>query len=65
LQGRRMAVQYHVRREAGQRRGGGEFGATRKPAPPSKTLFIGNMSYQMSDRDLNGMLCCYAVLDWV
>lgn len=27
----------------------------RDPAPPSKTLFIGNMSYQMSDRDLNDL----------
>jgi nucleolin len=48
FQGRRMAVQYHVRRE---RRSQGE---TNRPNPPSKTLFIGNMSYQMSDKDLNG-----------
>lgn len=50
FQGRRMAVQYHVRREPRNLRG-----PTRDPNPPSKTLFIGNMSYQMSDRDLNGM----------
>lgn len=49
FQGRRMAVQYHVRREPRNLR------ASRDPNPPSKTLFIGNMSYQMSDRDLNGM----------
>ena len=50
FQGRRMAVQYHVKRES--RRGM----QNKEPNPPSKTLFIGNMSYQMSDRDLNGML---------
>ncbi|QIW97177.1 hypothetical protein AMS68_002695 [Peltaster fructicola] len=32
--------------------------------PPSKTLFIGNMSYQMSDRDLNDLFReCKNVLD--
>ena len=51
FQGRRMAVQYHVRREPRSRTQGG---AGRTPTTPSKTLFIGNMSYQMSDRDLNG-----------
>ena len=50
FQGRRMAVQYHVRREPGRNNAG------RSSNKPSKTLFIGNMSYQMSDRDLNGML---------
>lgn len=51
FQGRRMSVQYHRRRDAtvhGNRRD------PRKDTVPSKTLFIGNMSYQMSDRDLNG-----------
>jgi nucleolin len=51
FQGRRMAVQYHKRREASNNRRNLN---TRGPAQPSKTLFIGNMSYQMSDRDLNG-----------
>jgi hypothetical protein len=51
FQGRRMAVQYHVRREPRNRTVGG---TGRTPNTPSKTLFIGNMSYQMSDRDLNG-----------
>lgn len=51
LQGRRMVVQYHVRRDNTR----GKGGVPRQPNPPSKTLFIGNMSYQMSDRDLNGM----------
>ncbi|KAK5174388.1 uncharacterized protein LTR77_001468 [Saxophila tyrrhenica] len=50
-QGRRMAVQYHVRRE----RRPGPSGVARPKNPPSKTLFIGNMSYQMSDRDLNDL----------
>jgi len=51
-QGRRMAVQYHVRRE--RRAGPGPGRSDKASNPPSKTLFIGNMSYQMSDRDLNG-----------
>ena len=68
FQGRRMAVQYHVKREpkrfGGGRDGGreaggavggvGGIGGERRANAPSKTLFIGNMSYQMSDRDLNG-----------
>lgn len=48
LQGRRMSVQYHVRREARNTRA-----PSRSENPPSKTLFIGNMSFQMSDKDLN------------
>jgi len=47
--GRRMAVQYHQRRAV-------NFDASsREKNPPSKTLFIGNMSYEMSDRDLNDL----------
>ncbi|OQO06203.1 hypothetical protein B0A48_08791 [Cryoendolithus antarcticus] len=49
FQGRRMAVQYHARHEKRV------DGKPRSSAPPSKTLFIGNMSYQMSDRDLNDL----------
>ncbi|KAK3059207.1 hypothetical protein LTR09_000773 [Extremus antarcticus] len=52
-QGRRMAVQYHVRRE--RRAGPGPGRSDKASNPPSKTLFIGNMSYQMSDRDLNDL----------
>ncbi|KAK5126951.1 hypothetical protein LTR85_008309 [Meristemomyces frigidus] len=61
FQGRRMAVQYHVRREPRQsdRNAGGGFGdragRSRAENQPTKTLFIGNMSYQMSDRDLNDL----------
>lgn len=51
FQGRRMAVQYHKRRDANNR----NKGAFKESLPPSKTLFIGNMSYQMSDRDLNDL----------
>ena len=47
-----MAVQYHVRREPGA---GRPERANSEPHPPSKTLFIGNMSFQMSDKDLNDL----------
>jgi nucleolin len=54
FQGRRLSVQYHKRRTpAGRER---EDRISQGSAPPSKTLFIGNMSYQMSDKDLNGGL---------
>lgn len=52
FQGRRMAVQYHIRRDRATR----DRAQTPAINAPSKTLFIGNMSYQMSDRDLNGMI---------
>ena len=62
FQGRRMAVQYHIPRErqgfAPRRRQGGPA----PPGQPSKVLFIGNMSYQMSDRDLNGTYRIYHTL---
>lgn len=51
FQGRRMAVQYHIGRERSTR----ERGPVAAKNAPSKTLFIGNMSFQMSDKDLNGM----------
>lgn len=54
FQGRRLAVQYHKRRApGGKERANREFSGSNAP---SKTLFIGNMSYQMSDKDLNGRL---------
>ncbi|KAF2773443.1 RNA-binding domain-containing protein [Teratosphaeria nubilosa] len=52
FQGRRMAVQYHQKREP---RTLNSNETRRTINPPSKTLFIGNMSYQMSDRDLNDL----------
>ena len=60
--GRRMAVQYHIRREPRRSGAASQGGAGRTPNQPSKTLFIGNMSYQMSDRDLNGKRRYHAFL---
>lgn len=54
LDGRRLTVQHHRRREEADRpqRSRRNEGAVN---PPSKTLFIGNMSFEMSDRDLNDL----------
>jgi RNA recognition motif-containing protein len=49
LQGRRMAVQFHRPRPAPN------LTQPREPNNPSKTLFIGNMSFEMSDKDLNDL----------
>ncbi|KAF2013285.1 RNA-binding domain-containing protein [Aaosphaeria arxii CBS 175.79] len=46
FEGRNLVVQYHKPREV--RRGG-----QARPADPTKTLFIGNMSFEMTDKDLN------------
>ncbi|KAI7607268.1 Dolichyl-diphosphooligosaccharide--protein glycosyltransferase subunit, partial [Hortaea werneckii] len=51
FQGRRMAVQYHIPKTGISPRGQ----ISKQLNTPSKTLFIGNMSYQMSDRDLNDL----------
>ncbi|KAF2460052.1 hypothetical protein BDY21DRAFT_316907 [Lineolata rhizophorae] len=48
LEGRRMAVQFHRQRRV-------QTNSPRQPNPPSKTLFIGNMSFEMSDKDLNDL----------
>ncbi|KAL1651381.1 hypothetical protein SLS58_000721 [Diplodia intermedia] len=53
LDGRRMTVQYHKKRENNSPRNDRSRSRRDIPNPPSKTLFIGNMSYEMSDRDLN------------
>lgn len=45
-----MAVQYA---KASRKDLGGGSSVTRNP--PGKTLFIGNMSYEMSDKDLNDL----------
>lgn len=55
FEGRRLVVQYAAfssrTLESGPRRG-----LEHKPLnPPSKTLFIGNMSFEMTDRDLNNL----------
>ncbi|KAF2498651.1 RNA-binding domain-containing protein [Lophium mytilinum] len=51
FEGRRMNVQYHIQRE----RPVSTFNSARQPNPPTKTLFIGNMSFEMSDKDLNDL----------
>jgi len=47
--GRRMAVQFHRKREPTN------LSSPRAQTEPSKTLFIGNMSFEMSDKDLNDL----------
>ena len=49
FQGRRVTVQYHRKRERTN------LTQSRQPNAPSKTLFIGNMSFEMSDKDLNDL----------
>jgi nucleolin len=57
FEGRRLAVQYaaYESKTLESRGGRGTFerGAPKPLNPPSKTLFIGNMSFEMTDRDLN------------
>ncbi|KAL1305718.1 hypothetical protein AAFC00_007305 [Neodothiora populina] len=58
FQGRRMAVQPHINRGAAA--SGERASSQRAPRPghdnpPSKTLFIGNMSFEMTDKDLNDL----------
>jgi len=61
LEGRRMMVQYAARRDfAGRGFAPGGVSSLRGNSrdvgpknPPSRTLFIGNMSFEMSDKDLN------------
>lgn len=50
LAGRNMAVQFHLRREPRN-----VMASSVRVNNPSKTLFIGNMSFQMSDKDLNDL----------
>lgn len=52
FEGRNLVVQYHQPKENSRTRTqDGSF----EPNPPSKTLFIGNMAFQMSDKDLNDL----------
>lgn len=46
FEGRSLVVQYHKAKE---------FRARDNASAPTKTLFIGNMSFDMSDKDLNDM----------
>lgn len=55
FEGRNLVVQFHKpRSQTGPRRGGSSGGYEGQGAP-SKTLFIGNMSFEMSDKDLNDL----------
>jgi nucleolin len=57
FEGRNLVVQYHRAKPASDRTfssGGAQSGAF-PFNPPSKTLFVGNMSFEMSDKDLNDL----------
>ncbi|OCL10388.1 hypothetical protein AOQ84DRAFT_315563 [Glonium stellatum] len=51
FEGRRMSVQYHKARTVAKF----PRSVPADPKEPSKTLFIGNMSFEMSDKDLNDL----------
>jgi nucleolin len=53
FEGRNLVVQFHRAKPQGSRPSGGAPGFASNP--PSKTLFIGNMSFEMSDKDLNDL----------
>jgi nucleolin len=60
FEGRNLVVQFHRAKPAGDRSfGAGGSGGARTGSfpynPPSKTLFVGNMSFEMSDKDLNDL----------
>ena len=50
FEGRNLIVQPHVQKERPRR----TF-ESKEPSAPSKTLFIGNMSFNMTDKDLNDL----------
>ncbi|EMD63193.1 hypothetical protein COCSADRAFT_38066 [Bipolaris sorokiniana ND90Pr] len=52
FEGRNLVVQFHAPKYQ-PAKGRGPNG--NEPNPPSKTLFIGNMSFEMSDKDLNDL----------
>ncbi|KAH8732895.1 hypothetical protein GQ44DRAFT_696630 [Phaeosphaeriaceae sp. PMI808] len=54
FEGRNLVVQYHrAKPRSGSGIGNGNF--AHEPSAPSNTLFIGNMSFEMSDKDLNDL----------
>ena len=58
FEGRRLSVQYSNPRGSSRnalRSAYSPLRQDRPPQPPTKTLFIGNMSFDMSDRDLNNL----------
>jgi RNA recognition motif-containing protein len=52
FEGRNLVVQFHRAKENSKTR---DQGGSYQANPPSKTLFIGNMSFEMSDKDLNDL----------
>jgi nucleolin len=52
FEGRNLVVQYHTPKNTYAPR---NLTSSFEPNPPSKTLFIGNMSFEMSDKDLNDL----------
>jgi RNA recognition motif-containing protein len=49
FEGRNLVVQYHREKPTSGR------SPAKQMSTPSKTLFIGNMSFEMSDKDLNDL----------
>jgi nucleolin len=54
FEGRNLVVQFHRPKSNTNTKAGGPTGGFAYN-PPSKTLFIGNMSFEMSDKDLNDL----------
>ena len=58
FEGRRLTVQFSNPRGSPRRGSGGPYSPIRQDRPimsPTKTLFIGNLSFDMADRDLNDL----------
>jgi len=53
FEGRNLVVQFHRAKENSKTRDAAAGSYVQNP--PSKTLFIGNMSFEMSDKDLNDL----------
>jgi len=51
FEGRNLVVQFHKAKPNTRTPGGAPYQSN----PPAKTLFIGNMSFEMSDKDLNDL----------
>ena len=52
FEGRNLVVQFHRAKPNSMTRGST---SSFESNPPSKTLFVGNMSFEMSDKDLNDL----------
>ena len=55
FEGRRLSVQFSLSAPGGIRSPRQGSGEERPKNAPTRTLFIGNMSFDMSDRDLNNL----------